>query len=176
MTHLVRNLPDIVLTVLSGATNIFALIAIFYLIRCLFDLEFLCSCEPQPAYHEVAFIVCPIFIIFLVAYLLKSSTPVVTGYKIWDEILYGLSTIAASTTFWISAVFLEGDWWLCISTKNVTEHQNISCKNRSDFTTEENIFFAQQRSYSHVSMSQKMLMDLSFKLKLMYSILANFSV
>ncbi|KAG5283822.1 hypothetical protein AALO_G00046530 [Alosa alosa] len=141
MTHLVHDVPEIVLSLIK-VKNIFVLIAILYLVKSLFELDFECSCEPEIAKHEVGFILLPILIICLVVYLFESNIQNVTKCQFCNVLLYIISIACTAASFWFSAVLLEGDWWLCVFTKNVTEHQRISCKDPRNFTTEEKMINA----------------------------------
>lgn len=150
MTQLVHNVPDIFFGLLK-MKNIFALFVVLYLIKCLFELDFLCPCEPEMAYYELGFLICPVVILWIVVCLFESDTPYVTKYEACNKIIYFIIAFFACASLWCSAVLLEGDWWLCVFTKNVTEHQNIACKDESNFTIEERIIAARHKNESLVS-------------------------
>lgn len=157
MPSLVHNVPEFIYGLISGISNAFALIAVLYLVKSLFELDFICICEED--HHldieyillDIAFILCPILIIFCIVFCMKKDTLWISKFQCCNCIFNAIIIFIGSAVFWLSAVFLDGDWYVCLQLKNDPQYQNISWKEEKDFTPDERIFFNKHKSTSLVS-------------------------
>ncbi|XP_078131857.1 uncharacterized protein LOC144534063 [Sander vitreus] len=148
MLHHLGEVPQGLMKIITKSVGIFLLIALFFTLQYLFDMDFLCSCRPGP--HDVVFVAAPPLILTLIVTLIESVYQMgmfcrcckycvnnfcTSFVKFWMKYLF-------LTAVWASTVLFDGDWYFCLKSSQT----GIPCK--KNLTYEETLIEANYKNES----------------------------
>lgn len=146
MTHIGHDFPQRVFTAISKAVSTFLLLALFYVLQYIFDLEFLCSCRAGIHWPGLLYLLLPPWIIASLIILIESVYQRLIRSRCCRH--YCFSNFSASIfvkfvikysylcIVWIAAVFMDGDWYFCLRTNLNATQVGMPCKRNLSYADE----------------------------------------
>lgn len=142
---------------LTQAVSTFLLVAIFFFLQYIFDMEFKCTCKPGVDANTVLFMVLPPLIL---AWFVNIINPIhkrkifIRWYFQERDVFCGcvwkgIMDYICLLIVWFTAVLFKGDWYLCLWTNLREDHTGIPC--RTNLTFEEEQIKAEYKNDSLVS-------------------------
>ncbi|CAJ1079042.1 uncharacterized protein LOC117819697 [Xyrichtys novacula] len=143
MPRLKKGFPQRLITVFTHAVSSVLLIGVYFMVQYLFDKDFVCSCKKGEYLNGLLYIFLPPVIL---AWLVNITKPIHRRriFSLWcfqrgnvflSSILNFPIDYVSLGVIWITAVFFDGDWYLCIRTNLDPSQTGIPC--RSNLTDKE---------------------------------------
>lgn len=150
MPHLFSDIPDKMRVILSQAANVFLVFIMIYIFQYIFNSQFSCSCTPEFHYIVVIYLgLIPLILFFILKIMKQTKTKDCAAccHGFCPQIfqLFGIAL------FWGGFVILDGDFFLCLVTKNNDTLLEIPCKKDSDLTLQEKSTITIYKNKSQVS-------------------------
>lgn len=165
------DVPQRLLSVLTKAAGVFVLLAVFIL-EYILNLNFPCFCKPaweSPLHtgpHGLLYILCPPTIITCAIMLVdkmyqktfsnKRCSGCCTNYNCCN-CFFSLTklgiTFLSIVFYWIAAVFIDGEWYVCYQTNNHPKQVGLPCKETENLTYDERLVITDYKTDSVVSNS-----------------------
>lgn len=166
------------LQVIRNSVGVLVLIVIFYILQYIFNMHFLCSCEPGLHPNGVLYMALPPLILSFIVIIVEpfhqrkifywchslSRCAMCVGSYAYKVFIKWISLAAV----WISAVLFDGDWFVCLKTNFNKNQTGIPCK--QNLTYEEQRIIGDYMTQSLVSNNTQQscninLTNIIFKLK-----------
>lgn len=170
--------PEIItrlLKLIQQAVSLFLLIVLFSILQYIFNMHFVCSC--QPGLHSIGFYYMffpPLILTFVVNIVepfyrrktfssqrcFKYLCPSSWG---WHYISKLVQRYFGLTALWVSLVFFDGDWYFCVMTNLNSTQTGMPCK--ANLTYAEERIRDQYKTKSLVSITALIMELLNVVLK-----------
>ncbi|KAK6309773.1 hypothetical protein J4Q44_G00196540 [Coregonus suidteri] len=160
------DVPQRLLSLLTKAAGVFVLLAVFIL-EYILNLNFPCFCRPawdstQPiGLHGLLYMLCPPIIITSVIMLVDKMYQKTFCRKRCSGCCRKCNccncfcsltkigiTFLSVVLYWIAAVFIDGEWYVCYKTNNHPKQVGIPCKKTENLTYDERLVITDYKTDS----------------------------
>lgn len=156
------DVPQRLLSVLTKAAGVFVLLAVFIL-EYILNLNFPCFCKPawesplHIGYHGIIYMLCPPMIITCGIMLVDKMYQKTFCRKICNDCpcncfcsstKLGITFLSVGL-YWIAAVLIDGEWYVCYQTNNHPKQVGLPC--RTNLTYDERLVITDYKTDSVVS-------------------------
>ncbi|XP_031146812.1 uncharacterized protein LOC116043922 [Sander lucioperca] len=154
MVHYLGDVPQGFIKIITKSMGMFLLIALFFILQYLFDMDFRCSCRPSGHLDDVVFMAAPPLILTSIVTLIESIYQMgifCRCCKYWvnnccTSFVKFLMKYLFLTAVWTSTVLFDGDWYFCLQTNLNSSQTGIPC--RKTLTYEETLIEASYKNDS----------------------------
>ncbi|XP_031146783.1 uncharacterized protein LOC116043895 [Sander lucioperca] len=148
MLHHLGDVPQGLMKLITKSVGLFLLIALFFILQYLFNMDFLCSCRPGP--HDVVFVAAPPLLLTSIVTLIESIYQMGIFCRCCKYCVNNFCTSFVKflmkylflTAVWVSTVLFDGDWYFCLKSSQT----GIPCK--KNLTYEETLIEASYKNES----------------------------
>ena len=158
MPHSGHDVPQTMVSLLTKAAGAFVLLVIFFIFKYIFELDFICSCSPGVHPFGILYMVLPPWIICVLLYAMNKTYqklfccgPFRRCNHCCSFAVQQVIQLLSIGLFWIAAVFIDGDWYVCYTGNKDEKHMKIPCTKKDNMTYEENKFVIKCKNESIVS-------------------------
>ncbi len=154
MGHFSHDLPQR-LGLKTNALSIFLLVAIFFILQYIVDMDFVCSCKLSHHRNAIAYMLIPPFVLTWVVFVVEPFNQTsffsisLPHNNVYGFLLKLLLTYCCLGGVWVPSVLFDGDWFYCLMTNLNTNQTGLPCK--VNLTFEENKIKAAYKAESRVS-------------------------
>ncbi|XP_062389456.1 proteoglycan 4-like [Sardina pilchardus] len=127
---MVHYTPEAFITLLTKTANAFVALVTFLILKFVLELDFHCSCSRGFHMYDIVYIVLPPLIILFLGYVVdwNQNGKICHGRCSFIKLMKLMLHIVLASTFWLSAVFLDGDWFACYMAKHGNMTMDLPCK------------------------------------------------
>lgn len=132
------HVPQRLLELITSAVSTLLLIVLLYVMKYIFDMDFVCSCQLHTGIHHngVLYMLIPPLILTWVSTTIETfrsrsnnsswQKPCQTRFhRHWLKLLMSFSILAA---VWMITVLIDGDWFFCLKTNQNSSQVGMPCK------------------------------------------------